>query len=157
MSTLQMQQVVERVVAITGADQEVTYNQFRVWVRKGLIPAAETHGTGVGTRRRYDRSIVALAAIMVRLSQLGVAGRELYYKARLVTGWLQHIRFPSHQVAEAQIPPTYLVALAAGSHRGMVLSEFTDTPTAAMLEQVPGGAAFVVDVAGIARQVAAQA
>ena len=113
-----------------------------------MIPVLETRGSGVGTRRTYDDAAVFVATSLVRLAQLGLQGEDLKIKARIIEN-----AWRTYRPAEA---PLYLVGLAPGSLRGLVFTRLASSPAeiGELLQESPGGAAYIVDLHGLAKQIA---
>lgn len=138
------QDIYSRVAQITVEDPTRTRNQIRHWVNKGLIPASEIRGSGVGTRRSYDLLAVCVGAALVRLSSIGRSGTALAVDAKVMTGVIQRY------LKEDEPGPAFFVGLRDGA-KSMLLAEMTSEPTVDLLKDVPGEAAWIVDIGGICR------
>ena len=144
------QDVYTRVAQITGEDPTRTRNQIRHWVNKGLIPASEIRGSGVGTRRSYDLLAVCVGTALVRLSSIGRSGAALVADAKVMTHVMEGY------LKEGASGPAYFVGLRDGA-KSMLLTEMMSEPTADLLKGLPGEAAWIVDVGGLcqlAREIA---
>ncbi len=139
------QDLYTRVAKITGEEPSRTRNQVRHWVNKGLIPASEKRGSGVGTRRSYDLLSVCVGAALVRLSSIGRSGEALAADAFVVTGFFErYLRTDTSH-------PAYFVGLRDGA-KGFLLAEMTSEPTVVLLQDRQGEAAWIVDVGGIGQR-----
>ena len=138
------QDLYTRVAKITGQELSRTRNQIRHWVNKGLIPASDKRGSGVGTRRSYDMLSVCVGAALVRLSSIGRSGEALAADSEVMT------HFIKRYLHEDDSSPAYFVGLREGA-KGFIQAEITSEPTVVLLKDRPGEAAWIVDVGGICR------
>ena len=142
--TYAQEDVYIRVAKVTGQDVTRTRNQIRHMVHKGLIPITEKRGSGVGTRRSYDLLSVCVGAALVRLQSIRRSGEALAADAKIMT------RVMERYLNEGQSAPTYFIGLRDGA-RHFVQAEMTLEPTVDLLKDVPGEAAWVVDVGGLCK------
>lgn len=133
-----------RVAKVTGEEPFRTRNQVRHWVNKGLIPASEKRGSGVGTRCSYDLLSVCVGAALVRLSSIGRSGEALATDAKVVTGFIKRY------LREDNSSPADFIGLRDGA-QSLVQAWMTSEPTVDLLINQPGEAAWIVDVGGICR------
>lgn len=91
----------ETVAGAVEQDVARTKNQLRTWLAAGILPAAQTYGEGVGTRRVYDDTSACVAVALARLAQFGIVGDALVAK-----GLVLEKHFKSH-ITQQQ----YLVVL----------------------------------------------
>ncbi len=140
--TYTQQGLYTRVAKITGEEPSRTRNQVRHWVNKGLIPASEIRGSGVGTRRSYDLLAVCVGAALVRLSSIGRSGAALVADAGVMKGFFERY------LAEDNPGPAYFIGLRDGA-KSFLLAEITTEPTVELLRNVPGEGAWLVDVGGL--------
>ncbi len=142
--TYAQEDVYIRVAKVTGQDVTRTRNQIRHMVHKGLIPITEKRGSGVGTRRSYDLLSVCVGAALVRLQSIGRSGEALAADAKIMT------RVMERYLNEGKSAPAYFIGLRDGA-RHFVQAEMTSEPTVDLLKDVPGEAAWVVDVGGLCK------
>ena len=142
--TYAQEDVYIRVAKVTGQDVTRTRNQIRHMVHKGLIPITEKRGSGVGTRRSYDLLSVCVGSALVRLQSIGRSGEALAADAKVMTGHMERY------LNKGDSSAAYFVGLRDGA-KSMLQAEMMSEPTAALLKDVPGEAAWIVDVGGIIR------
>ncbi len=142
--TYAQEDVYIRVAKVTGQDVTRTRNQIRHMVHKGLIPITEKRGSGVGTRRSYDLLSVCVGAALVRLSSIGRSGEALAADAKIMTHVMEGY------LKKGASGPAFFVGLRDGA-KSMILAEMTPEPTVDLLKDLPGEAAWIVDVGGLCR------
>lgn len=140
MTTHTLRTASAKVAAITRQDIAFICGQIRTWLSSGMIPVLETRGSGVGTLRRYDDAAVFVAAALVGLSQLGMRGKDLKAKARVLKSAWDH-----HRPADC---PLYMSGNVPGS-RALILRELVLSPVVDIAS--PGGAGYIVDLQGLAK------
>ena len=133
-----------RVAKVTGQDVTQTRNQIRHLVNKGIIPITDKRGSGRGTRRSYDLLSVCVGAALLRLQSIGRSGEALAGDAKLMT------RVMSKYLKEGDSAPAYFVGLRDGA-KHFVRSYTAPEPTVDLLKDLPGEAAWIVDIGGIIR------
>ncbi len=133
-----------RVAKVTGQDVTQTRNQIRHLIHKGIVPITDKRGAGRGTRRSYDLLSVCVGAALLRLQSIGRSGESLAGDAKLMTLVM------SKYLKEGDSAPAFFIGLQDGA-KHFVRSYMASEPTIHLLKDLPGEAAWVVDIGGICR------